>query len=640
MSSQRDKLREQLSAYLDGELSGARAAEVAQAVEADAELAAELASLRKVRDLVGSLPRESAPDDLAERVLDRVERGRLLERNVEETGRAGRPWVGWLATAAVAVIAVGAGVFLAVKLSSPTFPESFNKGGNGRVAVGDSDGRGVGELDLAIKDDKPSSAPAGWSDRTYLAKGKPDSGNGSTLGRRAGGRMRVGETIEGVDLAGLTDGYVEPAPVRHFYMNTDNLVVAKADVERVLASNGIVYEDRSGLAGAGSGGLRANVYNRRKSAEDRVEYEVAVTPEQMQEVFRQLNSIRREQRVPQVPVAAEADAAADGNAGTMADALDEIARTLAEMTGGEGERRPGDDRARASDLRKESATADEVAMSTSPRKLIEQAKERQDLAEAPTSSAGSAATRGGGTGSGMAEDPSKMVYARDDGSAAAPCPASCPAPESEVHRAGKVAPDVYAATAPCDAPAARAVAADEPPFVTRPAPSETPDGHGGYEVFPLLPQVGSGESGLAREDEHKSQAGAPAQPAPGPTASATPATTCPAPTRPAGDGFLDFALRGVAKELSKRNETAAPASRPAGGVAPKVAQTQVQVEGAVLSDRIASQVGPTATGPAPAPATQPAELLHRLVMPAARQRGREDSTVVQLRIILNEARSK
>ncbi|KPK83864.1 MAG: hypothetical protein AMJ81_07100, partial [Phycisphaerae bacterium SM23_33] len=61
MSPQRDDIREQLSAYLDGELSQAQLGRVQDAIRGDPQLAAELEALRAVRKLLRGLPRASAP---------------------------------------------------------------------------------------------------------------------------------------------------------------------------------------------------------------------------------------------------------------------------------------------------------------------------------------------------------------------------------------------------------------------------------------------------------------------------------------------------------------------------------------------------------------------------------------------------
>ena len=108
MSARNNEPHEQLSAYLDGELSEADAAAVARALQADPQLAGELERLRAVRQLVASLPRESAPAGLASRVLAQA----------RPAGRA--PWtarLARLAAAAVVLVAVGLGVTMVYYLS-------------------------------------------------------------------------------------------------------------------------------------------------------------------------------------------------------------------------------------------------------------------------------------------------------------------------------------------------------------------------------------------------------------------------------------------------------------------------------------------------------------------------------------------
>jgi anti-sigma factor RsiW len=108
MSARNNKSREQLSAYLDGELSEADAAAVARALQADPQLAGDLSRLRAVRQLVASLPRESAPAGLASRVLGQA----------RPAGRV--PWtarLARLAAAAVVLVAVGLGITMVCYLS-------------------------------------------------------------------------------------------------------------------------------------------------------------------------------------------------------------------------------------------------------------------------------------------------------------------------------------------------------------------------------------------------------------------------------------------------------------------------------------------------------------------------------------------
>lgn len=69
---------EQLTAYLDGELSPAQCAEVDRLLSNDPGARALLDELRQTSRLVSALPREPAPDGLADAVVNRMERRDLL----------------------------------------------------------------------------------------------------------------------------------------------------------------------------------------------------------------------------------------------------------------------------------------------------------------------------------------------------------------------------------------------------------------------------------------------------------------------------------------------------------------------------------------------------------------------------------
>ncbi len=103
-----DKLSEQLSAYLDDELSDRERRAVERALGSDAEALAQLDGLRHTVEAVRSLPREHAPDSLVGDLTAAAERRQLLDdpgRARAATGGA-RPWRALLATAA-AVLVVG-----------------------------------------------------------------------------------------------------------------------------------------------------------------------------------------------------------------------------------------------------------------------------------------------------------------------------------------------------------------------------------------------------------------------------------------------------------------------------------------------------------------------------------------------------
>lgn len=70
---------EQLTAYLDGELSGAERAEVERLLERDAEARALLEELRETARLIGTVPKEFAGMGFNEAVRARLERSSLLD---------------------------------------------------------------------------------------------------------------------------------------------------------------------------------------------------------------------------------------------------------------------------------------------------------------------------------------------------------------------------------------------------------------------------------------------------------------------------------------------------------------------------------------------------------------------------------
>lgn len=107
---------EQFDAYLDGELTPDEAQRVEQAIAADAELAAEFASLQAVRKLVRNLPRHKAGPDFVQRVMERAERVTLVAEPAAAPEKAILPWARHLATAALVLIAVCVGGVIAVTI--------------------------------------------------------------------------------------------------------------------------------------------------------------------------------------------------------------------------------------------------------------------------------------------------------------------------------------------------------------------------------------------------------------------------------------------------------------------------------------------------------------------------------------------
>lgn len=107
-----DNLEEQLSAYLDGELTDAERAEVEAYLAGHEDARRTLAELSRNAGLLHSLPRAKAPDGLLELISAQMEREELLgagsfSSNAPAASRhgAGR----WLASAAVILLAASAG---------------------------------------------------------------------------------------------------------------------------------------------------------------------------------------------------------------------------------------------------------------------------------------------------------------------------------------------------------------------------------------------------------------------------------------------------------------------------------------------------------------------------------------------------
>ena len=133
--NERQEQFEQLSAYLDGELKADQALKLEQALADDAELAAELDSLRKTRQLLQGLPAEPAPENFAHNVLAHWRRRHPVGR--EGLGgplRASR-WIS-LAAAAIVLFAAGAGMYIVVNLP-PELPTELATGPGTPIIVTD-----------------------------------------------------------------------------------------------------------------------------------------------------------------------------------------------------------------------------------------------------------------------------------------------------------------------------------------------------------------------------------------------------------------------------------------------------------------------------------------------------------------------
>lgn len=253
MSVEQERIDEELSAYLDGELGEADARRVEQAVKADAALAAKLAGLGNVRELVRRLPRHKAPAGVARHVIALAEAGGLARRRAA--------WGGRLIAAAAVLVAAGIGVVLVnlTRKPSGTAP-----------GVAESP-RSVDRSEVVAKvEEEPTRPPAG---APLLAK------------------------------AG-------PAGQLSFVINTDDLDQAQRDVEQVFRSNRLLLvggeREPAKSRPPAKVTARANFYSQIASTPTQVRYEVVIAEDQLRRIVGHLNAIRSRQDVAQVPLRAAA----------------------------------------------------------------------------------------------------------------------------------------------------------------------------------------------------------------------------------------------------------------------------------------------------------------------------------------------
>ena len=136
--SKREEHSNDLSAYLDGELSPSRAKHIEGALQYDKDLAGELARLKATRDLLRQMPVSEAPKDFVRHVVARSERHRLLERSARRNYSSFR-WIS-IAAAAVVLMAVGLSALLMIQIEKDPGPAGATDAG--RIALapeGDAD---------------------------------------------------------------------------------------------------------------------------------------------------------------------------------------------------------------------------------------------------------------------------------------------------------------------------------------------------------------------------------------------------------------------------------------------------------------------------------------------------------------------
>ncbi len=322
--SENEKIREQLSAYLDEELSPSERKRVQEALDESPELLAELDELRSTRKLLRALPLECADDDFALRVMAAAERGHLVGATAPHEQHHAFPWVRHLATAAVLLIAVGVGVIVTVELWPPGPPGD----GVARKQKDDAD------IELARDDtrtekpeEKLGKASVEHSDVEYGEK----AGKGSTrrisrrgqpelpaspapvkpvIGKEALDRSLKDGKRDDVFTKKVKAGSSVPDAYNEV-IYTDRLDAARSDVAAVLARNGIEPITRVGSQPADRKKLarqsRANFYQTNRASPRQIEIVAFVTDEQLIKVQKELNAVRTQQVVSQSAIVPRGD---------------------------------------------------------------------------------------------------------------------------------------------------------------------------------------------------------------------------------------------------------------------------------------------------------------------------------------------
>ena len=251
--SQQQEIREQLSAYLDGELKGDQVRRVEQALSQDPALAAELAALRHTRELLRKLPRQHAGEDFAARLLDRAERMRLIGQVHPATRRRFISW-SWLATAAAVLIVAGAGIFVTFRLTTvQTFQKELARnGGPVKTAQGPRkdyeypSAKPTGEaLPVpergAAASAKKAPGPEKPTEGLFAAARTKDAG-GTDKAEIALARVPAAPAIEAASGLGAKTLDVEAhdwSGAENVVIYTDDLPAAQREVESLLAGNAI-----------------------------------------------------------------------------------------------------------------------------------------------------------------------------------------------------------------------------------------------------------------------------------------------------------------------------------------------------------------------------------------------------------------
>lgn len=293
-------MRENLSAYLDGELSAEQTRAMDDALRQDESLRQELEQLRAVRGMLRDLPREEAPAGLADSIVRRVQ--------TPSTGNFWRRVRTASAVAAMLLAVVGLGYMLGTSLHSQPVSESTDETRErGRLA-----------REMPQSEEKPPE-PTAAEDHS-LADAAESRPMRDEAMREADAEMvpMAGPARDGHELgvAAAGDRTVEIPEVleqteQETTIYTDDLGREQNNVERVLIANNIhiASDRRQNLALNEAVNLNRAVpaetispRSGRSAGDIQVQYVIYAPPAQIARVQQALEtSVRQNQVVSQLP---------------------------------------------------------------------------------------------------------------------------------------------------------------------------------------------------------------------------------------------------------------------------------------------------------------------------------------------------
>lgn len=334
------KIQEDLSAYLDGELSPGRAGQVEKALADDPKLSAELDDIRAVRSLLAAMPHARAPRDMVDSVLQQAERASLVALQPSDAARRPMRWMRYAAVAALLVVATSLGVML----FSDIWPDDIRSEPFDELAraeperLSDQTGRDPRSGVLYIGKDSDETVLTGpngdqiGSGRITIAGDTFGVDDGGIALRTGGGRevdiargARVGKLLAdtagdysygGRDKYGRAGGIVRLGSLPEGELNeviyTPAVAATQRRVEIFLADNSIRPITTTGTVDAARQTARpilgrGNYYRREHVTAQQVRIRIdAATPEQIERIRQEIDRIRMDQRVSQMAIPGEA----------------------------------------------------------------------------------------------------------------------------------------------------------------------------------------------------------------------------------------------------------------------------------------------------------------------------------------------